>query len=86
MIEADGLFSRQNLVLVGELSGMRSGRARTRAAELLELFELADAPLVGGQVSVSADGLRLSAAVDSAPGLATALVRALDQAGLLVDN
>jgi ABC-type multidrug transport system ATPase subunit len=44
------------------------------------------APLVGGQVSVSADGLRLGAAVDSAPGLATALVRALDQAGMLVDN
>ena len=44
------------------------------------------APLVGGQVAVSADGLRLGAAVDSAPGLATALVRALDQAGMLVDN
>jgi ABC-2 type transport system ATP-binding protein len=44
------------------------------------------ASLVGGQVSVSDDGLRLSAAVDSAPGLATALVRALDQAGMLVDN
>jgi ABC-2 type transport system ATP-binding protein len=44
------------------------------------------APLVGGRVSVSADGLRLGAAVDSAPGLATALVRALDQAGMLVDN
>jgi ABC-2 type transport system ATP-binding protein len=202
----DGLLTgRQNLVLVGELSGMRTGRARTRAAELLELFELADAadrvvkgysggmrrrldlaaslmtrppvlfldepttgldpvsrqrvwevireligsgvtvllttqyldeadalagrivvvnhgrviadgtprelkersrsahvevtlaqpgrgaaeviaPLVGDRVSVSGDGLRLAAAVDSAPGLATALVRALDQAGLLVDN
>jgi len=44
------------------------------------------APLVSGRVSVSADGLRLGAAVDSAPGLATALVRALDQAGTLVDN
>ena len=44
------------------------------------------APLAGGRVSVSADGLRLIAAVDSAPGLATALVRALDQAGMLVDN
>jgi ABC-2 type transport system ATP-binding protein len=202
----DGLLTgRQNLVLVGELSGMRTGQARVRAAELLELFELADAadrvvkgysggmrrrldlaaslltrppvlfldepttgldpvsrqrvwevireligsgvtvllttqyldeadaladhivvvnhgqviasgtprelkersrsahvevtlaepgpeaaeviaPLVGGRVSVSAGGLRLGAAVDSAPGLATALVRALDQAGLLVDN
>jgi ABC-2 type transport system ATP-binding protein len=44
------------------------------------------ASLVGGQVSVSDDGLRLGVAVDSAPGLATALVRALDQAGMLVDN
>jgi len=202
----DGLLTgRQNLALVGELSGMRAAEARTRAAELLELFELADAadrvvkgysggmrrrldlaaslltrppvlfldepttgldpvsrqrvwevirqltgsgvtlllttqyldeadaladrivvvnhgqviadgtprelkersrsahvevtlaepgpgaagvitPLVGGKVSVSADGLRLSAAADSAPGLATALVRALDDAGLLADN
>jgi ABC-2 type transport system ATP-binding protein len=202
----DGLLTgRQNLVLVGELSGMRSGQARTRATELFELFELADAAdrvvkgysggmrrrldlaaslltrppvlfldepttgldpvsrqrvwevireltgsgvtlllttqyldeadaladrivvvdhgqviadgtprelkersrsahvevtlaepglgaagviasLVGGQVSVSADGMRLGAAVDSAPGLATALVRALDQAAVLVDN
>jgi daunorubicin resistance ABC transporter ATP-binding subunit len=202
----DGLLTgRQNLVLVGELSGMRTGRARARAAELLGLFELegaadrvvkgysggmrrrldlaaslvtqppvlfldepttgldpasrqrvwevirelvasgvtlllttqyldeADAladsivvvnhgqviasgtprelkersrsahvevtlaeprpeaagviaPLVGGPVSVSADGLRLAAPVDSAPGLATALVRALDQAGVLADN
>ncbi len=202
----DGLLTgRQNLVLVGELSGMRTGQARARSAELLGLFDLADAadrvvkgysggmrrrldlaaslltrppvlfldepttgldpvsrqrvwevireligsgvtvllttqyldeadaladrivvvnhgrviadgtplelkersrsahvevtlaesgpeaaeviaPLVGGRVSVSADGLRLAAAVDSAPGLATALVRALDRAGMLVDN
>jgi ABC-2 type transport system ATP-binding protein len=52
---------------------------RPEAAEVIE-------PLVGGRVSVSADGLRLGAAVDSAPGLATALVRALDRAGMLVDN
>ncbi len=202
----DGLLTgRQNLVLVGELSGLRTARARTRAAELLELFDLADAAdrvvkgysggmrrrldlaaslvmrppvlfldepttgldpvsrqgvwevlreligsgvtlllttqyldeadaladqivvvnhglviadgtprelkersrsahvevtlaepgpeaadviarLVGGRASVSDDGLRLAVAVDSAPGLATALVRALDQAGMLVDN
>jgi ABC-2 type transport system ATP-binding protein len=202
----DGLLTgTQNLVLVGELSGMRTGQARTRTAELLELFELAEAadrvvkgysggmrrrldlaaslmtrppvlfldepttgldpvsrqrvwevireligsgvtlllttqyldeadaladrivvvnhgqviadgtprelkersrgahvevtlsepgpkaaeviaPLVGGRVRVSADGLRLGAAVDSSPGLATALVRALDEAGMLADN
>jgi len=50
-----------------------------RAAEVI-------APLVGSRVEVSADGLRLAAAVDSAPGLATALVRALDQAGILADT
>jgi ABC-2 type transport system ATP-binding protein len=43
-------------------------------------------PLVGGTVHVSADGLHLSAAVDNAPGLATAVVRALDVAGVMVDN
>ncbi|HXZ61277.1 MAG TPA: ATP-binding cassette domain-containing protein, partial [Acidimicrobiales bacterium] len=44
------------------------------------------APLVAGQVHVSADGRRLSAGVDSSAGLATAVVRALDEAGVIVDN
>jgi len=44
------------------------------------------APLVAGQIHVSDDGRRLSAAVDSAPGLATSVVRALDGAGVLVDD
>lgn len=44
------------------------------------------APLVAGQVHSSDDGRRLSAGVDAAAGLATAVVRALDQAGILVDN
>src|SRR5215471_18534620 len=53
MIEADGLAKSYGetralagvsfSVLVGELSGMRTGQARARAAELLELFELTDA-------------------------------------------
>jgi len=42
--------------------------------------------LVSGQVHVSEDGRRLSAGVDEAPGLATEVVRALDAAGVLVDN
>ena len=37
------LTGRQNLVLVGELSGMGRQPARARATELLEQFELADA-------------------------------------------
>jgi len=43
-------------------------------------------PLVTGHVHVSEDGRRLSAGVDAAPGLATSVVRALDAAGVLVDN
>ena len=44
------------------------------------------APLVAGPVAVSDDGRHLSAGVDSSTGLATVVVRALDDAGVLVDN
>ncbi len=44
------------------------------------------APLVSGPVEVSDDGRHLSAGVDSSTGLATVVVRALDAAGVLVDN
>ena len=44
------------------------------------------APLVAGEVHVSQDGRRLSAGVDDSTGLATAVVRALDAAGVTVDN
>jgi ABC-type multidrug transport system ATPase subunit len=64
----------------------RSAHVEVTLAEPGPEAEEVIAPMVGGRVSVSADGLRLGAAVDSAPGLATALVRALDQAGMLVDN
>jgi ABC-2 type transport system ATP-binding protein len=42
--------------------------------------------LVEGRVHVSDDGRQLDAAVDNSPGLATVVVRALDAAGILVDN
>ncbi len=42
--------------------------------------------LTAGPVGISEDGRRLSAGVDSVPGLATSVVRALDAAGVLVDN
>jgi ABC-2 type transport system ATP-binding protein len=42
--------------------------------------------LVTGRVHVSDGGRRLSAAVDISTGLATSVVRALDEAGVLVDN
>jgi ABC-2 type transport system ATP-binding protein len=44
------------------------------------------APLVAGAVDVSAEGRRLSAGADSASGLATSVVRALDKAGVVVDT
>jgi ABC-2 type transport system ATP-binding protein len=37
------LTGRQNLVMVGRLSGLRRSQARARAAELLDQFDLADA-------------------------------------------
>jgi ABC-2 type transport system ATP-binding protein len=37
------LTGRQNLAMMGELTGLRSGAARARATELLEQFELSDA-------------------------------------------
>jgi ABC-2 type transport system ATP-binding protein len=39
----DALTGRQNLVMVGELSGLRRQPAKARAAELLERFELTEA-------------------------------------------
>jgi len=42
--------------------------------------------LVAGRVHMSDDGRQLNAAVDNSPGLATVVVRALDAAGVLVDN
>jgi daunorubicin resistance ABC transporter ATP-binding subunit len=44
------------------------------------------APLVAGTVQVSHDGRRLRAPVRSGEGLATTIVRALDQAGITVDD
>ena len=44
------------------------------------------APLVEGPVTESDGGRRLTAAVDAGPGLATEIVRALDQAGIRVDD
>jgi ABC-2 type transport system ATP-binding protein len=44
------------------------------------------ARLVEGRINVSEDGRRLDAAVRIASGLATAVVRALDESGVLVDD
>src|SRR5262249_15703574 len=44
------------------------------------------APYVSGEVHLSHDGLRLRAPVRNEPGLATRIVRALDEAGITVDD
>jgi ABC-2 type transport system ATP-binding protein len=44
------------------------------------------APYVSGELHASHDGLRLRAPVRNEPGLATRVVRALDDAGLTVDD
>jgi hypothetical protein len=47
---------------------------------------LALRPYVEGAIQTSRDGRQLEAAVQSASGLATTVVRALDAAGVLVDD
>jgi ABC-2 type transport system ATP-binding protein len=43
-------------------------------------------PLVDGEITVGDDGRRMTAPVRTAPGLATRIVRALDEAGTEVDD
>jgi ABC-2 type transport system ATP-binding protein len=64
----------------------RSAHLEVTLASAHDAAELALASLVTGRIHVSDDGRRLSAAVDSSPGFATSVVRALDNAGVLVDN
>ncbi len=64
----------------------RGARLEVTLAEPHASAVSAMAPLVSGPVQVSDDGRHLSAGVDSSTGLATVVVRALDNAGVLVDN
>jgi ABC-2 type transport system ATP-binding protein len=94
--EADALASRIVVVDHGQVIANGTPRelkeaSRTAHLEVTLAAPHPDAvnaisPLVAGQVYVTEDGRRLSAGVDAAPGLATAVVRALDRAGVLVDN
>jgi len=63
------LTGRQNLVMVGELSGMRRGSAARRAAELLERFDLTDASdrVVSGYSGGMRRRLDLAASVLTSP-------------------
>jgi ABC-2 type transport system ATP-binding protein len=94
--EADALADRIVVVdhgrVIAEGSPLELKEA-SRSAHLVITLSAPDpsavdavAPLVSGTVHVSEDGRRLSAGVDAASGLATSVVRALDAAGVLVDN
>jgi ABC-2 type transport system ATP-binding protein len=64
----------------------RSARLEVTLAEAHPDAVRAISPLVGSNVEVSDDGRKLSAGIDNSTGLATAVVRTLDRAGILVDN
>ena len=61
------LTGRQNLVMIGRLSGLRRREARARAAELLDQFDLADA--AGRILKEYSGGMRRR--LDLAAGLVT---------------
>jgi ABC-2 type transport system ATP-binding protein len=94
--EADALA--QNIVVVDHGKVIANGtplelKEASRSARIEVMLAAAHpdavraiAPLVSGQVHVSDDGRALSAGVDATPGLATSVVRALDEAGVLVDT
>jgi ABC-2 type transport system ATP-binding protein len=60
--------------------------ANSRDVANSQVVARALAPLVTGAVQLSPDGRRLHAPVDGGSGLATTAVRALDQAGVAVDD
>jgi ABC-2 type transport system ATP-binding protein len=94
--EADALAHRIVVVNYGRVIAEGTPlelKEASRSAHLVVTLSRPDraavdavAPLVAGTVQVSEDGRRLSAGVDAASGLATAVVRVLDNAGVEVDN
>jgi len=94
--EADALANRIVVVDHGQViadgtplelkEASRSARLEVTLADAHPDAVSAIAPLVEGKVHVSEGGRHLSAGVDNAPGLATSVVRALDRAGVLVDD
>jgi ABC-2 type transport system ATP-binding protein len=64
----------------------RSARLQVTLTRPDPVAAQAISPLVAGQVHLSDAGRRLSAGVDASSGLATDVVRALDAAGVRVDN
>jgi ABC-2 type transport system ATP-binding protein len=94
--EADELADR--ILVIDHGRGISEGTAaelktQTGGARLEVTLTRADgaatlalAPYVSGDVHATRDGLRLRAPVSNEPGLATHVVRALDDAGITVDD
>jgi ABC-2 type transport system ATP-binding protein len=71
----------------GELKAQTGGaRLEVTLSEPSPAASIALGPFVAGLVHVSHDGRRLRAPVRSAVGLASTVVRALDEAGVTVDD
>jgi ABC-2 type transport system ATP-binding protein len=94
--EADALAGRIVVVDHGKViadgtpaelkQASRSARLEVTLATAHPAAVTAIQPLVAGEVRLSSDGLRLRAGADATSGLATAVVRALDAAGVMADN
>ena len=76
---ADGTAAELKRQTGGAQMELRLAAPHVQASEAL-------APLVDGQIAVDAGGLRLRAPVRAGAGLATRIVRALDDHGIAVDD
>jgi ABC-2 type transport system ATP-binding protein len=90
LADAIAVVDRGKVIARGTPSALKSATGRARLAVTLSAPAAGAVEalrgLVDGPVQVSPDGRRVTAAVANGAGLATAVVRALDVAGILVDD